>query len=98
VKPCATRTTSQLDVPLILAAAEPLASISRSVSSYLRLAPAGIDGNPETTPDVELAAKARAVLDEFWSTRSRAARGSPAAACSPCAATTCPTAPRWRRS
>jgi Bacterial archaeo-eukaryotic release factor family 11 len=55
-----------LDVPLILAAAEPLDSIYRSVNSYPRLAPTGIGGNPERTPDAELAAGARDVLDELY--------------------------------
>ena len=55
-----------LDVPLILAAAEPLDSIFRSVNSYPYLLSTGIAGNPERTPDAELAATARAVLDEFY--------------------------------
>ena len=38
---------SGVDVPLILAAAEPLDSIYRSVNSYPRLAAGGISGNPE---------------------------------------------------
>lgn len=60
-----------LDTPLILAAAEPLASIFRSVNSYPRLALAGIEGNPERTPDAELAAKARTVLDEIYARELR---------------------------
>jgi hypothetical protein len=54
-----------LGVPLILAAAEPLDSIYRSVSSYPLLAAWGIAGNPETMSDAELAAAARTVLDEL---------------------------------
>lgn len=50
-------------VPLVLAAAEPLASIYRSVSSYADLARETLDGNPETQSDAELAQRARAVLD-----------------------------------
>jgi hypothetical protein len=56
---------SGLGVPLILAAAQPLDSIYRSVSSYPRLAEPGIDGNPETSSDAELVAAARTVLDEL---------------------------------
>lgn len=54
-----------LGVPLILAAAEPLDSIYRSVSTYPLLAASSITGNPETRSDTELAAAARAVLDEL---------------------------------
>jgi hypothetical protein len=54
-----------LGVPLILAAAEPLDSIYRSVSTYPLLAASGIDGNPEARSDAELAAAARTVLDEL---------------------------------
>jgi hypothetical protein len=55
-----------LDVPLILAAAEPLDSIFRSVNSYPYLARTSIGGNPEETSDAELAASARGVLDELY--------------------------------
>ena len=51
------------DVPLILAATEPMESIYRSVNTYPRLAPAGVPGNPETTADAELVDRARSVLD-----------------------------------
>jgi hypothetical protein len=54
-----------LGVPLILAAAQPLDSIYRSVSSYPLLAASSIAGNPETSSDAELAAAARTVLDEL---------------------------------
>jgi hypothetical protein len=54
------------DLPLILAAAEPLDSIYRSLNSYPALAPTGIAGNPEALTDVELAAAARHVLDELY--------------------------------
>jgi hypothetical protein len=56
-----------LDVPLILAAAEPLESIYRTVNTYPRLAPEGIAGNPEAISDAELVAQARAVLDRLYS-------------------------------
>ena len=52
-------------VPLVLAAAEPLDSIYRSVSTYPLLAAPGIGGSPEGKSDAELAAEARGVLDEL---------------------------------
>jgi release factor family 11 len=52
-----------IGVPLILAAAEPLDSIFRSVNSYPQLASTTITGNPERTPDAELAASAREIVD-----------------------------------
>ena len=55
-----------LDVPLILAATEPLDSIFRSVNSYPHLVSTSLQGNPERTPDAELAASARAVLDALY--------------------------------
>ena len=57
---------SGLEVPLILAAAEPLDSIYRSVNSYPHLAATTIAGNPETTADAELVAGARGVLDDLY--------------------------------
>jgi hypothetical protein len=54
------------DVPLILAAAEPLQSMYRSVNTYPHLADSAIDGNPENTPDTEIADRARAILDEIY--------------------------------
>jgi stalled ribosome rescue protein Dom34 len=61
-------------VPLILAAAEPLDSIFRSVNSYPQLAPTTIAGNPERTPDAELAARAREVLDDLYAQELRETR------------------------
>jgi hypothetical protein len=55
-----------VQVPLLLAAAEPMASIYRSVNSYPHLADAVIAGNPETATDAELAARGREVLDELY--------------------------------
>jgi hypothetical protein len=55
-----------VDVPLILAATEPLDSIFRSVSTYPQLAPTTIAGNPEATTDTDLVAGARVVLDEVY--------------------------------
>jgi release factor family 11 len=54
-----------LDIPLILAATEPLDGIFRSVNSYPHLAPNSLAGNPEATSDADLVAGARTVLDEL---------------------------------
>lgn len=55
-----------LGVPLILAAAEPMNGIFRSVNTCPDLAETGISGNPEATPDPELALGARSVLDQLY--------------------------------
>lgn len=55
--------------PLIVAAAEPLASIYRSVSSYPHTATQVIAGSADHTPDRELAAAARGILDEVYADR-----------------------------
>jgi hypothetical protein len=52
-----------LRMPLILAAAEPLDAVFRSVCTYPHLAATGIAGNPETKSDAELVDEARTVLD-----------------------------------
>jgi len=54
------------ETPLILAAAEPLLSIYRSVQSYPHLAAAAIGANPETVSDADLAASARTILDDAF--------------------------------
>ncbi len=54
------------DRPLIIAAVEPLASIFASVSSYTHVAGEVIPGSPDHTPDHELAAAARTVLDGIY--------------------------------
>lgn len=54
------------DVPLVLAAAEPIASIYRSVNTYPHLLPEGVDGNPEGEADGALATAARNVLDRAY--------------------------------
>jgi hypothetical protein len=59
---------SGLDLPLILAAAEPLAGIYRSVNSYPNLTEAVIPGNPEETPDEDLGRAARGILNELYAT------------------------------
>ena len=55
-----------LELPLILAATEPLDAIYRSVSSYPHLAAPGIRGNPDGMSDAELADAARGALDEVY--------------------------------
>jgi hypothetical protein len=55
-----------LELPLILAAAEPLESIYRSLNTYPHLADKSLDGNPEALGDTDLAAEARAVLDDVY--------------------------------
>jgi hypothetical protein len=60
-----------LEVPLILAATDPIESIYRSVNTYPHLLAQGISGNPETSSDAELAAGSRAILDDFYATQLR---------------------------
>lgn len=57
---------SGLELPLILAAAEPLASIFRSLCSYPHLAHVGIAGSPDEMTDAALADAARGVLDQLY--------------------------------
>lgn len=57
------------DVPLILAAADPLSSIYRSVNTYPHLAQTTIQGNPERTPDGDLANRSREILDEIYNSQ-----------------------------
>jgi Bacterial archaeo-eukaryotic release factor family 11 len=63
-----------LELPLILAAAEPLASIYRSLNSYPHLVATGIAGNPEAASDDDLAAAARTVLDGVYADELAAVR------------------------
>jgi Bacterial archaeo-eukaryotic release factor family 11 len=63
-----------LDLPLIVAATEPLASIFQSVSTYPHLAGAVIAGNPDTKTDAELAEASRQVLDELYAGELRELR------------------------
>jgi hypothetical protein len=60
-----------LEVPLILAATEPIDSIYRSVNTYPHLLAQGISGNPETASDAELGASTRVVLDDLYATQLR---------------------------
>ncbi|HEX5194853.1 MAG TPA: hypothetical protein VFW09_18815 [Solirubrobacteraceae bacterium] len=55
-----------LDVPLVLAATEPIAGIFRSVNSNPHLVAREISGNPEALSDAELAARSREVLDALY--------------------------------
>jgi hypothetical protein len=57
------------DLPLILAATQPLNSIFRATSHYPRLASSSIEGNPDLRSDAELANDARKVLDEVYAQR-----------------------------
>lgn len=54
------------DRPLIVAAAEPLASVYRAVSSYPHTATAVIPGSADRTADADLAAAAREILDGIY--------------------------------
>jgi hypothetical protein len=55
-----------LDVPLILAATDPIDSIYRSVNSYPNLLAASLPGNPEASSDAQLAGSARRLLDDLY--------------------------------
>ena len=54
------------DLPLILAASKPMASLYRSVNTYPHLVGEREHSNPETSTDAELADAARAILDEVY--------------------------------
>jgi hypothetical protein len=56
-----------LNTPLVLAAAEPLASMFRSVNTYPGLADEMIEGNPDQTTDAELEDAAIPILDRLYS-------------------------------
>ncbi len=60
-----------LEIPMILAAAEPIGSIYRSVNTYPHLLAQRIPGNPEAVSDAELAARARPILDDLYATQLR---------------------------
>ncbi|MGN6275196.1 MAG: baeRF11 domain-containing protein [Solirubrobacterales bacterium] len=59
------------DVPLILAASEPIDSIFRSVNSYPHLADRSLPGSPEAATDAELGEAAREVLDDLYADQLR---------------------------
>jgi len=58
---------SQQNAPLVLAAAEPMASMFRSLNTYPRLADETIEGNPEQRTDAELEDAAIPILDRLYS-------------------------------
>jgi hypothetical protein len=63
------------DLPLILVATEPMLSIYRLVQSYPHLAATAVTTNPDAMSDGELAASARAVLDELFREELEGIRG-----------------------
>jgi hypothetical protein len=60
-----------LEVPLILAAADPIDSIYRSVNSYPHLVAESLPGNPDVSSDAELTESARRVLDDLYAAELR---------------------------
>jgi Bacterial archaeo-eukaryotic release factor family 11 len=65
---------SGLELPLILAAVEPMDAIYRSVNSYPHLVEDGIPGSPNHQTDAELADAARTVLDAVYARELAAIR------------------------
>jgi release factor family 11 len=63
-----------LDLPLILAAADPIDSIYRSVNSYPNLLAAGLPGNPDASSAAQLTESARRVLDDLYAAELRTIR------------------------
>lgn len=59
------------DVPLILAATEPIDAIFRSVNSYPHLAARSLPGSPETSSDAKLGEAAREILDGLYADQLR---------------------------
>ncbi len=59
------------DVPLILAASEPIDAIFRSVNSYPHLADRSLPGSPEASTEAELGDAARGVLDGLYADQLR---------------------------
>jgi hypothetical protein len=53
-------------LPLVLAAAEPLASLYRSVNTYQQLADVTIEGSPEGLSEADLAERVRPILDGIY--------------------------------
>lgn len=53
-------------IPLILAAAEPTASIFRGINTYPELLAEGIDGNPEHLSDDDIDSRSRDILDRYY--------------------------------
>jgi hypothetical protein len=63
------------DVPLILAATEPIDAIFRSVNSYPHLADRSLPGSPETSGDTRLGEAAREILDGLYADQLRELAG-----------------------
>ena len=61
-------------LPLILAATEGVAATFRTVNTYPHLAAERSAGNPETSTDADLAAAARAILDEIYADEVQATK------------------------
>jgi hypothetical protein len=53
-------------LPLVLAAAEPLTSLYRSVNTYRQFADVIIEGSPEGLSEADLAERARSILDGIY--------------------------------
>jgi hypothetical protein len=62
------------ELPLILAASQPMAAHFRSVTAYPHVAEERIHDNPETATDAELATAARTVLDGIYAGQLAATR------------------------
>jgi hypothetical protein len=60
-----------LDVPLILAATDPIESIYRSVNSYPNLVSATLPGNPDESSNAQLTVVARCLLDDLYAAELR---------------------------
>src|SRR5262245_38769721 len=59
------------ELPLILAAADPMDSIYRSINSYPHLLATSVSGNPEAVSDGDLAESARRLLDDLYAAELR---------------------------
>lgn len=62
----ALRPVLQGDAPLVIASTEPMASIFRAACTYPELSEETLSGNPDSTPDADLAQQAREVLDRTY--------------------------------
>ena len=60
------------NAPLVLAAAEPIASMFRSLNTYPRLADEMIEGNPDLVTDAELEDAAIPILDRLYARELKA--------------------------
>jgi hypothetical protein len=60
------------DLPLILAASQPMAALYRSVNTYPHLVAEREHGNPDSSSDAELGEAARAILDGVYADQMQA--------------------------